>query len=365
MALAIDTSVQPAETAYDSRQAERFAERLLGALNEASLIAMTSIGHRTGLFDVMAEMPPATVAEIAARAGLVERYVREWLAVMVTSRVVVYDAETATYRLPAEHAAFLTRAATPDNIAVTAQMIPLTARVEDAIIERFRKGGGLHYHDYPRFHEVMAEDSGQTVVAALFDHILPLVPGLAGRLENGIDVVDAGCGSGRALVTLAERFPKSRFLGLDLCAEAIERGREAAREKGLANLHFEMRDLSTEETLGAYDLVTAFDAVHDQKDPQGLLDAVARSLKPGGVFLMQDIAGSSRLEKNLDHPPAPFLYTISCLHCTPVSLAQGGPGLGTMWGEELAMAMLERAGFREVTVERLPHDPFNAYFIAR
>src|SRR5690606_13895227 len=127
-------------------------------------------------------------------------------------------------------------------------------------------------------HEVMAEDSGQTVVAALFDHILPLVPDLAGRLEGGLDVLDVGCGSGFALVRLAERFPKSRFLGIDLCAEAVERGRDAAREKGLANLRFEMRDLSTAKTLGAYDLVTAFDAVLDQKDPQGLLDTVARSL---------------------------------------------------------------------------------------
>ncbi|HET8729024.1 MAG TPA: class I SAM-dependent methyltransferase [Alphaproteobacteria bacterium] len=350
---------------FDPARAEAFAGRLMTALNDAALVVMTSIGHRTGLFDAMAEMPPSTLDDIAARTELAKRYVREWLAVMVTGGVATYDPRAGTYRLPAEHAAFLTRTATPDNMAVTAQMIPSMGAVEDAVVERFRTGEGLSYDAYPRFHEVMAEDSGQTVVAALFDRILPLVSGLAERLEDGIDVLDVGCGAGRAMVRLAGHFPNSRFLGLDLSEQAVGMGRRAAEEEGLSNVRFEACDLSTRSTFGAYDLVTAFDAVHDQKDPQGLLDAVARSLKPGGVFLMQDIAGSSRLERNLDHPLAPLLYAVSCLHCTPVSLAQGGPGLGTMWGEELATDMLGRAGFSKVTAQRLPHDPFNVYFVAR
>jgi len=360
----MDTSFDPALT-FDETKAEQFAERMIGAFNDAALITMTSIGHRTGLFDTLADMTPAPLSVISAKAGLSERYVREWLAVMVTSKVVDYDPVDRTYHLPAEHAAFTTRASTPNNLAVTAQFVPLAAGIEDIIVDRFRTGEGVHYHDYARFHEVMAEDSGQTVVAALFDHILPMVPGLADNLTDGIDVVDVGCGAGRAMLTLAQAFPASRFTGIDLSEEAIGKARAAAEQAGLNNITFEARDLSTLKTLGSFNLVTAFDAVHDQKDPQGLLDCVARSLKPDGLFLMQDIGGSSDLERNVDHPLGPFLYTISTMHCMPVSLAQGGPGLGTMWGEEMAVEMLERAGFANVSTQRLPHDPFNVYYLAR
>lgn len=360
----MDTARDPSPI-FDDARAEQFAERMMTALNDAAMVMMTSIGHRTRLFDSMAGRSPSSLEEIAARAGLSERYVREWLAVMVTSRVVDYDAVDKTYHLPAEHAAFTTRAATPDNFAVAAQYIPLAAGIEDIIVDRFRTGEGVHYHDYARFHEVMAEDSGQTVVAALFDHILPLAPGLTGHLKRGIDVLDVGCGRGRAMLKLAETFPASRFRGMDLSSEAVDHANASAIEAGLANIRFTAADLSTRESFGTFDLITAFDAVHDQKDPQGLLDAVARSLKPDGLFLMQDVGGSSHLERNADHPLGPFLYAISTLHCTPVSLAQGGPGLGTMWGEELALDMLEQAGFGTVTVERLPHDPINVYYLAR
>src|SRR5215203_6380676 len=186
-------------TGLDQAKAEAFAERMVGVLNEGSIALMTSIGHRTGLFDVMAGLPPSTSEQIASAADLNERYVREWLAAMVVGKIVEHNPEHGTYRLPPEHAAFLTRAATPDNIAVTAQFIPVLASVEDRIVESFQKGGGVPYSAYTRFHEVMAEDSGQTVVAALTDYILPLVPGLTGLLEAGIDVLDVGCGSGRTL----------------------------------------------------------------------------------------------------------------------------------------------------------------------
>lgn len=351
--------------AFDEAKAEAFGERMMAALNDAAFITMTSIGHRTGLFDTISTLPPSTSGEIAEAAGLDERYVREWLAVMVTSRAVTYDPKAKTYYLPPEHAMSLTRSSPSGNIAVTAQMVTVAARVEDTIIERFRQGGGTQYCDYHRFHEVMAEDSGQTVVAALFDHILPLVPGLEEKLDAGIEVADVGCGLGRAMQKLAARFPKSRFTGFDLCADAVEQAMAEAAAQNLSNLTFLACDLSAKEKIGPFDLVTAFDAVHDQKDPQGLLDMVARSLKPGGTFLMQDIAGSSYLEMNMDHPLAPFIYSISTLHCMPVSLGQGGPGLGTMWGEELAAEMLKKAGFTTLKMDHLEHDPFNVYVTAR
>ncbi|KJS15962.1 MAG: transcriptional regulator [Hoeflea sp. BRH_c9] len=352
-------------TTFDEIKAKAFAGQMLGALNGAALSLMASIGHRTGLFDNLAAIAPCTAQELATESDLAERYVREWLAVMTTSRVVEYDPASATYLLPKEHAAFLTRKGSIKNIAATAQFSSVVGGVEDEIIARFRDGKGLCYHHYGRFHEVMAEASYQSVVAPFVEHVLPLAPGLRERLEQGIDVVDVGCGGGRALLLLAGTFPNSRFTGVDLCADAFAPAVEEARAKGLRNLMFEERDVSGMETLGAYDLVLACDAVHDQKSPQAMLRMIRQSLRQDGVFLMVEFGGSSRLENNLVHPIAPFLYMMSVMHCMPVSLSQGGEALGTMWGVELATEMLGRAGFGDVEVSRLPHDAFNAYFVAR
>src|SRR5215204_4439732 len=350
---------------FDQVRAERFAERMVDVLNEGAIALMTSIGHRTGLFDAMAGLPPSTSEQIATAAGLKGRYVREWLAAMVVGRIVEHNPEDETYYLPQEHAAFLTRAASPDNIAVTAQLISLMGSVEDGIVESFKNGSGVPYSAYTRFHEVMAEDSGQTVVAALTDYILPLVPGLTGLLEAGIDVLDVGCGSGRALDLMARKFPESRFVGYDFSEEAIARARAAAQEHGTTNVRFEVKDVATLDEEARYDLITTFDAIHDQSKPAKVLERIAAALRDDGVYLMQDIAGSSHLHNNLDHPLGPFMYTVSTMHCMTVSLAQGGAGLGAMWGEEKAKEMLREAGFGEVKLERLPHDIANSYFVAR
>lgn len=347
----------------DPAKAESFAERMMEIFNGASLALMISVGHRTGLFDTMAGMPPATTHEIAARAHLNERYVREWLAAMVVGRIVDYNPERKTYTLPMEHAAVLTRAATPDNIASFMQYIAMLGAVEDEIVECFKKGGGVPYSSYTRFHEVMAEDSGQTVVAALIDHILPLVPGLPEALRMGIDVLDVGCGSGRALNLMARTFPGSRFSGYDISEEALAKARAEAERQGLKNVRFEIRNVATIGETARYDLITAFDAIHDQADPAGVLAEIAAALRQEGTFLMQDITASSYLENNLDHPAGPFLYTVSCMHCMTVSLAEGGVGLGTMWGEEKAREMLREAGFTRVEVSQLSHDFQNSYYI--
>src|SRR5262245_27976025 len=141
----------------DSAKAGAFAERFLSALNVGSLCLMAAIGHRTGLFDVLRDLPPATSEEIATKSGLNERYVREWLGAMVTSRVVEVDPTTHRYHLPPEHAAYLTRKAAADNLAVFAQYIGILGGVEDDILECFWSGGGVPYSRFPRFHDVMAE----------------------------------------------------------------------------------------------------------------------------------------------------------------------------------------------------------------
>ena len=353
-------------TPADIDATNAFADQLLGMLNQGSLALMVSIGHRTGLFDALSELPPSDSTGIAAQSGLDERYVREWLGAMVTGGVVDYDPATGRYRLPEYRSALLTRAATPDNMAVFAQYIGLLGQVEDRVVACFRDGGGVPYEHYPRFHEVMAEDSGQTVLGALDKHILPLVPGLTDRLERGIRVLDVGCGRGRALLHLAARFPRSQFTGYDLSESALQQAREQAAARALNNVAFECRDLTgfddAAET-AAFDLVTAFDAIHDQAAPQPVLDGIQRCLKPSGTFLMQDIRASSQLENILDHPLGPLLCTIPTMHCMTVSLAQGGAGLRTMWGEELARQMLHEAGFTCVEVHQLAHDVQNSFYV--
>jgi 2-polyprenyl-3-methyl-5-hydroxy-6-metoxy-1,4-benzoquinol methylase len=353
-------------TETDNARKEAFAEHLMNALNQAAMVLMTSMGHRIGLFDVMRGGDMATSQEIARTAGLHERYVREWLSAMAVSDVVEVD-DAGRFRLPPEHAAVLTRG-TGENLAVLAQYIPVLAGVEEDLLQCFREGGGVPYQRFHRFHEVMAEDSGQTVVEALHDHILPLIPGLRDRLAEGIRVLDLGCGRGRAVMHLAASFPASTFLGVDLSEEAVAFARAEAEARGLRNVEFTAADLSDFDRTadpGAYDLVTTFDAVHDQARPAALLRGIARTLKPDGVYLMQDIRASSHLHGNMDHPLAPFLYTISCMHCMTVSLAQGGDGLGTMWGRELALKMLAEAGFSSVEVRGLDHDPMNDYYVVR
>jgi 2-polyprenyl-3-methyl-5-hydroxy-6-metoxy-1,4-benzoquinol methylase len=353
---------------FDDAKLSAFEERLTATLNAGAFCLMASIGHRTGLFDAMAAMPPGSSAEIAAGAGLNERYVREWLGAMVAAGVVDYDPDAGTYALPAEHAARLTRAATPANFAVFAQYIPLLGAVEEEIIACFRAGGGVPYPRFERFHEVMAEESGQTILPALRDHILPLVPGLIERLEAGLRVLDVGCGRGRALNLMAGWFPNSRFVGYDLSEDAIAFARAEAARAGRANLSLVARDLSRfdeEAEPGAFDLVTSFDAVHDQAAPRALLRGIHRSLADGGVYLAQDIKGSSHVHLNREHPFGTMIYTISCLHCMTVSLAQGGDGLGAMWGRETAERYFTEAGCRTVEVHELEHDPQNYYYVCR
>lgn len=358
-------TTQSTPSAFDLDKADAFAEQMLQVLNHGAIALMTSIGHRTELFDTLADLPPSTSQEIAAAAGLHERYVREWLNMMVTSRVLVYDPNGKTYYLPAEHAAFLTRSAASNNIATFSQYIPLLGTVEEQIISCFYNGGGVPYSEYQRFHAVMAEDSGQNTVAALLDHILPLMPGMISALEAGIDVLDVGCGQGLALNTLATAFPNSRFTGYDFSGAAIAQANSEAQRRQLNNIEFRVQDAALMDECDRYDLITTFDAIHDQAKPDRVLQNIYTALRPNGTYLMQDIYAFTDVSGNLDHPVGPLLYTISCMHCMTVSLAYGGMGLGAMWGRETALEFLGAAGFSKVEIRQLPHDFQNDYYILR
>lgn len=343
---------------------DSFSDYLIDTMNKGSLSLMLSIGHRTRLFDIMSKLPPSTVEQIAKEANLNQRYVKEWLGAMVTGKIIDYDSSNSTFNLHKEKAQFLTRKDNQYNFSASMQWIPILAQVEDKIVECFHRGGGVPYSSYNRFHEVMAEESYQTVVVGLTDHILPLVPGLIGRLEDGMSVLDIGCGRGKAVNILAKKFPNSTFVGYDVAEEAIKGASADSKELNNFNTSFEVQNLLTVQPSKKFDLITAFDVIHDQIDPSRTLKFIFDSLKSGGVFLMQDILSSTELAENIDHPLGPFLYTISCLHCMSVSLSQNGAGLGAMWGKEKASDMLKDAGFVGVEVKTLSHDFQNYYYTA-
>jgi 2-polyprenyl-3-methyl-5-hydroxy-6-metoxy-1,4-benzoquinol methylase len=283
-------------------------------------------------------------------------------------RYLEYLPESKTFKLPPEHASFLTRTAGADNLGVFMQYAAVMGEVENDILNCFKVGGGVPYEKFQRFHEVMAEDSGQSVLSSLESHILPLVPGLIEKLKTGITVLDVGCGSGRIINKLASLFPESSFVGMDLSMEAIENARNEAVTLNLPNTTFAVKDLSDfHETapLEKYDLITTFDAIHDQGKPLNVLKGIYKALKKDGVYLMQDISGTSHLEEDKNHPIGTFLYTISCMHCMTVSLAQNGEGLGAMWGEEKTKNYLLQAGFTAVLTQKLAHDIQNNWYVVQ
>lgn len=350
---------------YDNSKAEEFASKMFQFLNSGMLSLMISIGYKTGLFDTIAQLKPSTSQEISQAAKLNERYIREWLGAMVTGNIIEYDSLTEKYFLPKEHSAFLTRKSGIDNLAVLAQYVSLMGNVEDKIVECFRNGGGLPYSEYPKFQELQAEETARIFDSKLTNQILPLIPEIDNRLNDGIKVLDIGCGRGRAINLMGKAFSRSEFTGCDISHEGISSAKEEAKNMGLTNVQFEIKDALLVEELGKFDLITAFDTIHDQVQPTKVLKAINASLNNDGFFLMQDIAASSKVEKNIDSLLAPTLYTISTMHCMSVSLAFDGEGLGTMWGKELAVNKLTEAGFKDIKVKNVEGDIMNYYYVSR
>jgi SAM-dependent methyltransferase len=356
------------DTKLSAESLDEFGERYLDILNHGALAVMISIGYRTGLFAAMRKSGPATSHELAEHAGLHERYIREWLGAMTCGGIATCDETGSVFSLLPAASAALTGSDGAENLAYLAQYVAMMGSVEDKVIDCFHRGGGVPYSAFPRFHEVMAQDSAQTVVGALFEHILPLVPGLILSLHNGIDVLDVGSGRGKALLSMAREFPNSRFTGWDLSLEATRDAANEANALGLTNVTFEVRDLSDFDKtapVAAFDLITAFDAIHDQARPDYVLAGIRRALRSDGVFLMQDIGASSNVAENRDHLIGTLLYSLSCTHCMTVSLAQGGLGVGAMWGETMTREFLVNAGFGHVERHTLPHDIQNYYYLVK
>jgi len=346
----------------DEARIEEFAGTLLGHFTSGMVTLMVDIGHRTGLFDAAAE-GPATSEELAARAGLQERYVREWLGSLVTAGFFEYDPHSRSYALPAEHAACLTGAGS-NNLAPVAQINTHLGKHLHQVADAFRNGGGVPYSEFrPEFTDVMDAMGRGTYDELLVDGWLALVPGLTDRLATGARVADIGCGTGHAIVLMAKAFPASTFVGYDIAEDAIERARSEAADLGASNASFEVCDAATLLVETPFDVIVTLDVIHDQVDPVGVLNRIYAALVPGGTYVMVEPASSSNLEDNVDNPFAPLLYGISTLHCLTVSLAHGGAGLGTAWGEQRARQALADTGFGEAVTHEAPGDPLDTIYV--
>lgn len=352
-----------ADPGLDPKRVQAFARKLFGFYTSGFITLLVDIGHRTGLFDALAA-GPGTSEQIARRAGCDERYAREWLAGMATAEVVEYDATSARFTLPREHAVCLSGPSSR-NLAPGSQNLTLLARRLDRVAQCFRTGGGVSYAEYqPDFSEAQDASWRRLYDGLLIKGFLPAVPGLVERLRAGIRAGDVGCGTGHAVNLMAREFPRSTFTGYDLSRDAIGRARAEARDMGLANARFEEMDVTHFPAIPPFDLLTSFDAIHDQRDPAAVLARIHQALAPDGVYLMIEPRASSRLEDNIGNPFAPYMYGMSVLHCMTVSLAEGGTGLGTAWGQQLARSMLAEAGFASVEVVDAP-GPQNNIFICR
>ncbi len=343
--------------------ADVYAGRIARTINSGFISLMLSIGHRTGLFDVLAILPPATSEDIAASAGLAERHVREWLGAMVSARIIDYDPRTGTYFLPIEYAAVLARSAGPNSLASAAQLMSRLASLEDLVVSAFRSGGGVTPEAYEHVTALMSLEKWQYADESHLDPLLEMLPAMRARLHAGASVLDVGCGDGALLVSMARTFPRSAFRGYDLSHQSIARACERVEESGLRNVEFAVGDGASIEEPRAYDLVLALESIHEHGFPRLALRHIAAAIKRDGFFVMQEVAVSSHLSRAIDHPFAPMLYALSTLHSVPVALAQDGEAFGKMWGEERALQLLVEAGFRNVRIERLPSDPASYYAV--
>ena len=352
------------DATFDRTRSHEFVEELKRSYQGAMVTMMIDLGHRTGLLGALAG-GPATSTGLANRSGLSERHVREWLGAMAVAGVVTYDASNTEFTFPAEHAFWLTGAAYTNLAPMSGMLVGLAPRVDD-VVGAFRSGGGVDYAQYrPHFTHAMDAIGRARYDQLLVTAYLPCAPGLPGRLVSGAVVADVGCGTGHARNVLGAAFPSSSFVGFDISEHAIELARSESAAMGLTNVEFVVTDVLQLPTSPGFDVLFAFDAIHDQADPAGVLARIRTALRPDGELFMVDIKASSRLEDNLAEPGNVIIYGTSVLHCREVSLAVGGAGLGTAWGTQLATQMLHDAGFGEVSVHDIAADPSNCIYVCR
>jgi SAM-dependent methyltransferase len=335
--------------ALDQAKLEAFMTTVSRDIASAMVTVMAGIGNRLGLFKQLAAGGPATSAELATRAGLDERYVREWLGAMAAAGYIAYEPEGERYHLPLEHARVLAEEGGPFFVGGVHQFAPALIRPLDRILEAFRRGGGAPQSAYDDdLWEGMERSSASWNAHVLVQRALPEMPEVRAKLEHGALLADIGCGRGGALIALAQAFPGARFVGYDLYPPTVASATVNAVKAGVGDrIRFVARDVS-QGLPEPYDIITSFDVVHDSADPLGLLRAVRAALRPDGIYVCFEPVSQEAVEDRVG-PRAAFLYSVSVLYCMTTSLSQGGAGLGALGMPESKVRELAAvAGFSSV-----------------
>jgi 2-polyprenyl-3-methyl-5-hydroxy-6-metoxy-1,4-benzoquinol methylase len=346
----------------DQAKADAFVGKVLGDTAALAVTVLSSIGDRLGLYKNLAEQGPAISEELAERAHVNERYAREWLSAMACAGYLEYDPASRRFTLPPEHVPVLAQEGGPVFFGgVQEEMVGLSGPINQ-LMQAFRDGSGVPMEAYdPSAWEGISRFTSGWFENLLVPVWLPAMPDVLAKLEDGAIVADVGCGQGKALIKLAQTFPRSRFVGYDSFAPFIQQATSNAQAAGVADrVRFEHRDVS-EGLPEQYDVITTFDVVHDAVNPRGLLRAIRNALRPGGRYVCLEINSSDKLEENIGLLGA-FFYSCSVLYCMTTSLAHHGEGLGTTGIPESKMRELSaEAGFSDV--RRVPMDnPFNILY---
>jgi SAM-dependent methyltransferase len=333
----------------------------MGAIISAPLML---IGEKLGLYKAMAHAGPLSSEEVAKRSGAAERYVREWLRNQAAGGYVTYDEETDRYTLPDEQALALADEDSPFYILGLYDSIASIYADEDQIVEAFRSGKGMGWHEHDhRLFRGTERFFRPGYRGNLVPEWIPALDGVQDKLERGAKVADVGCGHGASTIIMAEAFPNSEFFGFDYHAASIERAREAASEAGVED-RITFAVASAKDYPGSgYDLVCVFDCLHDMGDPVGASAHVLETLADDGTWMIVEPFANDRVEENLN-PVGRVFYGASTVICTPASLSQEvGLALGAQAGQARLTEVLEDGGFTRV--RRATETPFNLILEAR
>jgi 2-polyprenyl-3-methyl-5-hydroxy-6-metoxy-1,4-benzoquinol methylase len=346
-------------------QARELARQVGVDFGATLTIALAYIGDRLGIFRTLAEGAAMTSAELANRSGLNERYLREWASTMAAAGYIDYDPVKGAFSLNQAQRTVLLDEHSPLNMSGAFQYAITCLRQLAPITEAFSQGGGVPFADFgPEIAEAIRRMFQAGYEAWVASRWIPAVPDVHQRLVGGGTAAEVGCGSGQCLIPVAKAFPNSRFTGFDVDPGSIALARQRAVQEGLnARVHFEQVAAEDIPEFERFDLVMAFNCIHDMANPRGALRAAARALKPTGAMLWSEAKASDRLEENLS-TWGRSLYAASTMHCMTVSLANGGEGLGTVVGEGRARELATEAGF--ASFGRLPvENPFHQIFVLR
>ena len=348
----------------DETRAEALSERIFTETVGGMGLLAVYLGHRLGLFKELANNGTVTVSQLAKRTQLSERYVREWLLAVATSGYVEADANGERFTLPEEHAAVLADENSPFFLGAFPGILHGLAMAMEPLLEAFKSEGGVPYEDYGEYFRESVSLSNRPMYQHDYaQKWIPAMPEIEDKLIQGARVADIGCGVGWSCIFLAKHFKKAIIDGFDLDEESIAEARHFAEQYGVSDrVQFHVCAIEELELTAPYDLVTAFECLHDLPYPVISLRRMREMASPGGTVFIADEAAGEGFSDNNDHPLGRFFYNVSVLHCLPQAMVfPDAVGTGTAISESTVRNYAHEAGFSSVKVIDIENPFFRFY----